>query len=328
MSRYFLGVDIGNTKSHAVIADETGRAVGWGATGPGNHEVLGVDGFKRTLHEVVRQALDSSGVPKDSVAGAGYGIAGYDWPSDRALMTQVIDTLGLSAAYDFVNDSGLGLIAGAAQGWGVSVSAGTSCNCYGRDKSGNQGRVTGNGWRYGEFGGGVELVFASIQAISRAWSLRGPQTLLSDLFVRHLGASDVTDLLEGMARGRYDVSATDAPVVFQAVAQGDPVAVELLGWISRELGNLAIGVIHQLQFEETAFEVVLAGSFYKGSEMIADVMRETICAVAPGAQLVRLDAPPVVGGVLLGMEQAGIDFVPLRSTLIQTTNGFFRQEPA
>ena len=34
MTRYFLGVDVGATKSHALIADETGRAVGFGPPGP------------------------------------------------------------------------------------------------------------------------------------------------------------------------------------------------------------------------------------------------------------------------------------------------------
>ena len=45
MTRYYLGVDIGATKSHGVIADENGRAVGFGAAGPGNHEVVGYDGL-------------------------------------------------------------------------------------------------------------------------------------------------------------------------------------------------------------------------------------------------------------------------------------------
>ena len=33
--KYFLGVDIGGTKSHALIADENGQAVGFGQAGAG-----------------------------------------------------------------------------------------------------------------------------------------------------------------------------------------------------------------------------------------------------------------------------------------------------
>ena len=82
---------------------------------------------------------------------------------------------------------------------------------------------------------------------------------------------------------------------------------------------MAIGVIRQLGFEELTFEVVMAGSFFDGNPVLAEVMRETIRPIAPGARLVRLTAPPVVGGVLLGMEQAGEDVLALREALIQST---------
>jgi hypothetical protein len=47
-------------------------------------------------------------------------------------------------------------------------------------------------------------------------------------------------------------------------------------------------------------------------------MRDTIHSIAPGAKLVRLNVPPVVGAVLLGMEQAGFSTVKrVRKNLAQ-----------
>jgi hypothetical protein len=140
----------------------------------------------------------------------------------------------------------------------------------------------------------------SIHAISRAWSLRGPQTQLTDFFCQHTGAKDAADLLEGLARGRFHLGSSNAPVFFKAFHAGDPVARAGIEWISAELANLAIGVIRQLQFENLAFEVVLAGSFYNGTPLIEQLMRPAIREIAPGASLVRLDAPPVVGGIVRG----------------------------
>jgi hypothetical protein len=51
-------------------------------------------------------------------------------------------------------------------------------------------------------------------------------------------------------------------------------------------------------------------------------MRDTILATAPGARLVRLNTPPVVGAVLLGMEQAGVDTAACRDNLVRTTQAF------
>jgi N-acetylglucosamine kinase-like BadF-type ATPase len=325
MPDYFLGVDIGNTKSHALIATAQGETVGFAAGSPGNHEVLGVDGFRQALHRITDAVLTSARIEHAQLRGAGFGIAGYDWPSDLPLMRREIDGLGLDAPYEVVNDSLIGLFAGARRGWGVVVSAGTSSNCRGLNPQGREGRITGNGATFGEYGGGVELVYRALDAISRAWSLRGPQTALAQVFVHHTGAADVSDLLEGIARGRYRVQATDAPLVFQAASQGDAVAQELILWISRELGNLAVGVIRQLEIEQAEFEVVMAGSFYKGSPLIAPTMRPVIHAVAPHAELVRLEAPPVVGAALLGMQAAGLDFTRVRQALIKTTHTYLAQ---
>ncbi len=55
--RYFLGVDVGGTKCHALIADETGRVVGFGASGPGSYEVIGWDGLRQALRTVTDRAL-------------------------------------------------------------------------------------------------------------------------------------------------------------------------------------------------------------------------------------------------------------------------------
>lgn len=320
MTRYFLGVDIGGTKSHALIADENGRAIGFGKGGAGNYEIVGWNGLQNTLHTITNQALASANIAKSQIAGAGFGVAGYDWPEDREPTEKVIDTLGLNAPYELVNDAIIGLVAGATEGWGVVVIAGTSNNCWGRDRYGREGRITGQGIQFAEYGGATELIAKAIQAVSLAWTRRGPATSLTEAFIKQTGAADITDLLGGLTRDRYNLSAEHAPLVFEIAAAGDQVAQEIILWSGRELGSLANGVIRQLGIEDSAFEVVLSGSFYNGSTALVKAMQETIRAVAPKAKFVRLQAPPVIGGVLLAMKQVNIDTVSIRQTLLHSTN--------
>jgi len=318
VTRYFLGVDTGGTKSHALVADDLGRALGFGQGGPGNPESIGYDGLAEVLRLIVQEALAAAGITEDEIAGAGFGIGGYDWPSQREPILRAIHPLGLKASLEIVNDSIIGLLAGAAEGWGVAVVAGTSCNCWGWDRARREGRMTGFSW-LGEAAGGGELVLKAIQAVALEWTWRGPPTRLTQAFVELSHTRDVEDLLEGLTIGRIHLGAAAAPVVFQVAAEGDPVAGELILWAGRELGSMANGVIRQLGFEALSFDVVLAGRFFNGSPLLAETMRETIHALAPGARLVRLTAPPVVGGVLLGMEQAGEDTLALREAVIQST---------
>ena len=326
MTRYFLGIDVGGTKSHALIADEEGQAAGFGVGGAGNYEVVGWDGLQRTLEAITAQALSSAGVVRSEIAGAGFGIAGYDWPGEREPTVKAIDALQLRAPYALVNDATIGLVAGASEGWGVVVIAGTSNNCRGRDREGRIGRVTGCGPWFGEYGGAGELVAKAVQSVGLAWTMRGPETALREAFGRWTGATDVADLLEGLYLGRYHLPAEAAPLVFQVAAEGDRVAREVIHWAGCELGSLAVGVIHQLGLEEQSFEVVLAGSLYDGGPMLTGAMQETIEAVAPGARLVRLTVPPVVGAVLLGMELAGLRPVSVRERLINSTHALLRGE--
>jgi N-acetylglucosamine kinase-like BadF-type ATPase len=317
--KYFLGVDIGATKSHALIADETGQAVGFGTAGPGNHEVVGYDGLIAVLNDTTQQAVDCAGITRADIAGAGFGVAGYDWPSEREPTLEAIVTLGMNCPVEAVNDTVVGLLAGVSEGWGVAIVGGTGENCWGWDRNRRVGRVTGNGGYLGEYGGSGTVVMRALHAVSKAWSLRGPQTALTQTFCRKTGAKDASDLLEGLVLGRFELDAGDCPLVFQTARARDEVAKGVIRWAGEELANLAIGVIHQLAFEDQEFEIVLIGSLFDGGALLLKPMKKAIREVAPNARYVRLKAPPVVGGVLLGMEMAGVNGYAVRDRIVQTT---------
>jgi N-acetylglucosamine kinase-like BadF-type ATPase len=325
MDRYFLGIDIGASKCHALVADEDGTAVGFGKAGSGNWESVGWERTRQVFHDITEMALASAKIKPDQIAGSGFGIAGYDWPEDFQPHKEIVDSLGMSGPSYLTNDTIIGLVAGASKGWGVVISAGTSNNCRGRDRNGNEGRLTGSGEMFAEYGGAQQIVRRAIQAISLAWSLRGPQTRLTDAFLEVTQARDVTDLLAGLIRGRYYLSASKAPIVFSVAEGGDPVAQGIIRWAGQELGNLALGIARQLNFLDVEFEVVLAGSLYKGGAALKNALRETIHTEAPGARLVRLNAPPVVGGVLLGMESVNLEIAKIRPKLLKTTTNFLNE---
>lgn len=307
MPHYFLGVDIGSTKSHACVADETGQVLGFGNAGAGNHESVGYDGLIRALGNATQRALARANLSAHEIAGAGFGIAGFDWHTERAAMLDAISTLKLDAPVEIVNDAMLGVIAGAREGWGVAVVSGTGCNARGRTRDRQrEGMVTGAGALMGEGAGAGELVHWAIAAVSHMWTRRAPATKLADAFVQRVGARDVPDLLEGIINFRYTLDASAAPLVFQIAAQGDVVAQSLIQRAGRELGELANAVIRQLDFQREEFDVVLVGSMFNSGEVLIQPMREKVLSIAPCARLAKLEGPPVLGAVMLGMEQANV----------------------
>lgn len=322
MTQIFLGVDIGSSRSHALVTDERGAVLGWGAGGPGNHEVVGYDGLKATLKVITDKALRSASVLKEKITAGGFGVSGFDWPSERKPTLEAIQTLGLSCRLELVNDTLLGLIAGAEQGWGVAVVAGSGENCWGRDMKGKIGRMTGNGPLMGEYGGASALTLKAVQAVAAEWTQRGAPTALTDVFIKLTGAHDQADLLEGLASDRYRVDAQAAPQIFQVAEGSDRVAREIIHWAGEQLGQLALGVIRQLGFQDLSFDVVEVGGLFKGGTLLTDPFHAAVHDLAPGARFVSLEVPPVVGAALLAMEQADVDPRAARLALLAETYRF------
>ena len=317
---YFLGVDVGGTKTHALVADGQGKALGFAEAGPGNHQSVGYDGLAKVLEVVVRRALRMAGLSIGQVTGAGFGIGGFDWPSQLDQHQKALTPLGLRCPVDMVNDSMIALLAGASQGWGVVLIAGTGNNCRGRDQFGRQARITGEGGRFGEFGGAGDLVEKAVQAVAYEWTGRGSQTSLTGLFLAKTGAKNLDMLIEGIDQGCYQPDASWAPILFDAAQGGDRVALEVIAWSGGELGESACAVIRRLEIESLEFDVILAGSVFEGGELYIEPLRSTIQPKAPKARLVKLETPPVAGGVILGMQKAGLDTVPIHRTLITSTS--------
>jgi N-acetylglucosamine kinase-like BadF-type ATPase len=306
LSEFFLGVDVGSSKTHAIIADTTGNIAGFGESGAGNHETVGYEGLARAICRAANGACSAAGIQLEQVCGAGFGVAGYDWPSERESTLNAIAQLGLSCRFEAVNDAVLGLLAGTEEGWGITVVSGTGCNCWGWDKTRQKiGRVTGNGAWMGEAAGASELVNQAVKAVAYEWSRRGPTTELSPAFVKRTGAQSLDDLLDGLNTERYRIDASAAPLVFAVAREGDSVALDLIRWAGKELGELVEAVVRQLEFERTAFDLVMVGSMFLGGPLLIDAMRDKILASAPEARLVNLTKPPVIGAVILGIEQAG-----------------------
>jgi N-acetylglucosamine kinase-like BadF-type ATPase len=316
--KYFLGIDVGSSKTHALIADETGICIGFGKAWGGNHQSYGYDGLENVLKESFEAARQMAGVEIAHIAGAGFGVAGYDFPSDRDAHLKAIASLDLSCPLEVVNDGVIGLLAGATRGIGVNVTAGSSNNCRGRNKHGKEGRIVGNGHIFGEHGGALEIALKALQMVNYSWIKRNPPTELTKILLDATTATDAMDLMEGLSSERYHVLPFIAIEVIKAAENGDEAAREVIRWSGEELGWLAISVARQIGMENDEVEIIQSGSVFEAGEIITNPMRAIILKHCPKARLIRLEGPPVVGAVILGMEQCGFDGYAVRDHMIRT----------
>jgi N-acetylglucosamine kinase-like BadF-type ATPase len=112
--------------------------------------------------------------------------------------------------------------------------------------------------------------------------------------------------------------------VMEAARAGDAAAQDVVRWAGEELGWLAVSVARQIEMENDEVEIIQSGSVFEAGEIIISPMRNLVLQHCPKAKMIRLDGPPAVGAVILGMEQVNFDGYAVRDIMVRTAKEFVR----
>jgi N-acetylglucosamine kinase-like BadF-type ATPase len=320
--RYVVGVDGGATKTHALVIEETGRALGLGERGPSNYHICGLKTAVGEIEQAAREALDEAHIAPDAVAMGYFCLAGADLPEDFATLTEALSAAGVSQEVIVKNDTMAALRAGLTRSWGVVVICGTGFNAAGRGPDGREVGLPGLGVISGDWGGGGELSQEVIRAVMRAWDGRGKPTLLTTLVLEALDAPSEEDLL--MRLHHEEIKDRDlhilVPILFEAAAAGDEVAGELIILMATEVGITANTLIRRLSLEKEDVEVALGGSVFKGKgPLLLDTIIQVIHKKVPRARIVLPRYEPVCGAALLALESIGVPVTEKVYSVLDTT---------
>ncbi len=304
--RHYMGLDVGGTKTHCLIADESGEAKGFGRGGTGNYEYHGVEAAAVENFKAVVTALESAGLPLGAISAIGMGVAGADLPEDFVMLEREIYTpLFGGIPRVFKNDSMAGLRGGSRGPHGIVIACGTGAVCAGRNASGRETRVGGLGPEFGDKCTGTSIGEEGLRTVWRARDGIVPPTLLTDKFLAQSGCGDIEELFLNLYRRQMTVAQLGpmAKLVFDAAVDGDPAACDILDCGGRYLGAMVNAVARRLEMTREEFEVVKVGGVFNGaSPILVEAMRATVWGLCPGAVLVRPAFEPVVGALLMAFE--------------------------
>jgi N-acetylglucosamine kinase-like BadF-type ATPase len=320
--RYVLGVDGGSSKTHALVIDETGRVLGFGKAGAGNHQVHGLKNAMYEVKTAVLEAFDASMVNPSNAELGYYCLAGADLEEDYSMLQTAVDGLGLTPHNVIKNDTLAALRAGLTKPWGVVVICGTGFNAAGLTPDGREFILPGLGAISGDWGGGGELSLEMIRLIMRAWDGRGKPTILTDMVLDVLGSPSIEDLLGKLYREEIDYwdIYTLVPMLFEAAEMGDEVSQELIIRMGEEAGITARAIIHRLGLKDDEVEVVLGGSVFKGKgTLLVDTITQDVLQDVPRACILLPHLEPVVGAAMLALEGAGFPVDSQRKNMIEDT---------
>jgi N-acetylglucosamine kinase-like BadF-type ATPase len=302
---FVLGVDGGTTKTVALVADRQGHIVAFARGGGSNWAGEDVEIPMQVVIGVVNAALAKAGIQGAEVECGVFTLAGADWPEDHTRREAVLRQAGICRRVIVKNDSFGGLRAGSNQPFGMVIAAGTGINAAVITPAGQE-------WAFGyyeTFGGAGTIARDAYAAVLRAADGRGQPTSLTELVLAWFELDSVEALVRASVARRleprrfYSIS----PLVFAAALQGDAVAVAIIVRQGKGLAEYATAMARRFQMQALAFDVVLAGSVFKGAgPLLIDTIRQEIHQVAPLANIVRAQYEPVAGSVLLAWDAAGL----------------------
>lgn len=262
------------------------------------------------LDAAIRRACVDGGLDPDARPVAGVGVfclAGADLPLDDRRIGRQVSSRDWAKKLIVRNDTFAVLRAGTRRGWGVAVVCGSGLNCAGVGPDGRIVRFPSLGELSGDLAhGGGWLGRAALGAALRARDGRGPRTLLEKLVPDHFHMARPASVMEALYVGKLDGQRMleVAPVVFRAAARGDAVARELIENVADEVVATANAAIRRLHLTTRTFEVILGGGIFRsGDGRLLARVREGIEEAAPNAVMKRLDAPPVLGAALMGLDE-------------------------
>ena len=207
------------------------------------------------------------------------------------------------------NDTLAVLRAGSRSGWGVGVVCGSGLNCVGLGPDGTVERFPSLAELSGDFtpGGswlgvralGLALRSTTGAAPRRPWptgcrptsTWRTPKRCSSAVYTGTLEYGRLFEL---------------ARVCLDAAADGDTLAADAAGLLADEVAAMVTAVIVRLGVTGDDVEVVQGGGIFDSSYAgFSQRVHQRVLAVAPGARFRRLDAAPVLGAALLGLDAIG-----------------------
>lgn len=301
---YILGVDGGNTKTIALVAQVDGRIIGAGRSGCSDiYGATSPEEAMAALEQAVQSALHEAGLQPEALTSAVFSLAGADWPEDFALLQKAVEQKGFGRTRLVVNDALGALRAGSPDGLGVSVACGTGAAVGARAADGRFWHSSF--WQFHH--GGGQLGHKTLEALCRAELGIDPPTKLTTHALEIFEKPSVEALLHSITARDGKTSAKKLTrVLLDEASAGDLTAKRIVQQHGAALGDYALAAARQVGLEGAPFTLVLAGGVLRHpSHLLADCLVERVRTKSPKVQPIYSRFEPVVGALFLALEAAG-----------------------
>ncbi|MFL5576451.1 MAG: BadF/BadG/BcrA/BcrD ATPase family protein [Gemmatimonadaceae bacterium] len=308
MSAIVVGVDGGGSKTHVIVADETGA------------EITSVEGAGSAVRpgEVERSADVIAALVKDALASANMthvvpkvlcvGVAGGGQETQRQALWHALASRELAEDVVVHADATIAMDDAFSDGAGILLISGTGSVAFGRSPAGVVARCGGWGPNIGDEGSGAWIGRRALSVATAASDGREPETALTGAVLTAAQVDDVAGLIPWAAAATPAVLASLAPAVVSVAESGDLRANAILSIAVEELVLHVRALARQLFVDErAAIPVALAGGLLRPRTTLRKRVEHRLKSVVPGAQLRNEAVIPARGAVRSALRMIGVE---------------------
>lgn len=289
----YAGIDAGQSRTVAAIADESGRELGRGEGGAADE--IGQDANSTRLRDALRTAYDKAAAAAKLPAGARCarivaGISGYEGRVYGRAPELPCDELVL------LHDAVIAQ-AGAFQGGaGIAIIAGTGSVAYGANERGETVTVGGWGYLFGDEGSAFWFARRAIEDAIRDEDA-GKKSAFAETLLHHFNSASLHALVRSFYAGEISRTAL-AEFAHTAIERSgsDPAGERYVQQCAQALADLAVRTMARIGLP--AGPLAFLGGMTKSAAMKAAIA-SAVEEAAPGARLVEPAGDAVSGALFL-----------------------------
>ncbi|MBI2429687.1 MAG: hypothetical protein HYV29_13000 [Ignavibacteriales bacterium] len=310
--KYFIGMDGGGTKTHALICDSDCEILAEHVGGPSNFQIIGLEKASETIYALMQSCCESVDCSIKDISVVACGLTGAGRTGDQERMTEGLKKYAAKKRTTLnrvivESDARIALEGAFKGGEGIILIAGTGSIAFGKDAKGKVHRVGGWGRILGDEGSGYYLGRSGLTAVTHQLDGRGEQTKLTNMISKKFGLTDQIAIINAVYKNGFDV-ASIAPLVLDAASKKDRVClliVEQAAVMLAEHVKIASKKIIVSSKAKVRSKVKLAfvGGLIANETLLSDLLRRFIASHIPSVEIIKPMASPAYGAVIMAMEK-------------------------
>ncbi|MCP4177586.1 MAG: hypothetical protein GY756_07450 [bacterium] len=302
--KYYLGIDIGNTKNQYAIANQDGCVIGVERGIGSNHQDIGIDETYKRIDECVNSLLAKTDIKKHQITFVYLGVCGADSPEEFIMLRKAFKKLFGNIPFDFDNDGIIALKNGVENETGIVITCGSANTNFAVNAKGDISRIGGLCEYMGDMLGSALIAKQAVHEAVRGYDSRGNlPTVLTELICKEFNFKEIYEFIELDIDSDPEIVKTIIQILFKAAEMGDGVALEIILGIAKEIYLITNTFASQMFNKNDEFRLVLDGHIFRSDYSVLMNMINLSVKEKYKAKIVIPQTPPVIGALYFAYEK-------------------------